>query len=225
MRILSYGAGVNSTAILALIKLGRVEMPDRIIFCDTGAERPETMCYLKYIQDIFPQIETVKNEKYGSLIKYCQQYRIFPCRQFRWCTDKFKIQPFKKATEEHIKILGIDLGEMHRIRDLTCEYPLVDLQIKRRGCIDVIKEAGLEVPVKSGCYICPFMKKTELIELKNKHREQFDILVELERIAHERHDKMYFRGDKLIPEYIGDDEQLDLIDGLENYQHCLCKFD
>ena len=37
--ILSYGGGVNSTAILALIKLGKIEMPDYIVFSDTGCER------------------------------------------------------------------------------------------------------------------------------------------------------------------------------------------
>ena len=63
MKVLSYGGGINSTAILALVKLGKYPMPDRIIFCDTGAERPETYCYMKYITKIFPNIEIHKRKE------------------------------------------------------------------------------------------------------------------------------------------------------------------
>ena len=45
-KILSYGGGVNSTAIIALALLGEVEMPDYIVFSDTGAEWPHTYKYI-----------------------------------------------------------------------------------------------------------------------------------------------------------------------------------
>lgn len=226
MRVLSYGCGVNSTAILALIKLGKIKIPDRIIFCDTGAERPETSCYLEYIKKEFPIIKTVHSLCAESLLAYCKKYKIIPARMTRWCTIDFKIKPFEKEMKDikHTKILGIGADERQRVRDLSCEYPLIDLAMSRNDCRKIIEKVKWEVPVKSGCYICPFMKIKELVELKDKHRDLFDILVELEKIAHNRNPKIYFKKDKLIPEYIGNDIQEEL-DGFENYQHCLCKFD
>jgi hypothetical protein len=226
MRVLSYGGGVNSTAILGLIKLGKVKMPDRIIFCDTGVERPETYCYLKHIQKEFPQIEIVKNKKWKDLLEYCNKYKVIPARMTRWCTIDFKIKPFQEAVGcDHIKILGIDAGEQHRIRDLSCEYPLVELGINRNGCRDIIKKIGWEIPIRSGCFICPNMGKKDIYELSQKHKDLYDILVALEKQANDRNPKIFFRvPGKLIPEYIGDKEQIE-IDGFENYQHCLCKYD
>jgi len=48
--ILSYGGGVNSTALLFLLK--DLDYPlDEVIFADTGAELPETYQYLEKIQN------------------------------------------------------------------------------------------------------------------------------------------------------------------------------
>ncbi len=45
MKIVSYGGGVNSTAMI-LFLLRQNIIPDMIVFCDTGAELPETLaCY------------------------------------------------------------------------------------------------------------------------------------------------------------------------------------
>ena len=218
-RILSYGGGVNSTAILALIKLGKVEMPDRIIFCDTGAERNTTYCYMKYIKKIFPMIETVMNirnikrgknagKKITNLLDYCKLYKIIPCRQFRWCTTDWKILPYQKACpEKHIKILGIDYGEQKRVKDRTCEYPLIDLKLDRKDCIEIIKKTGLNVPEKSGCFICPFMKKSELNNLRKYRKDEFNLLVKLEATANKRNSKIFFKGDSLIPAYCNDKQK------------------
>lgn len=230
MSVLSYGAGVNSTAILALIKLGRLTSPDRIVFCDTGAERVETYCYLKFATRLFPSIE-IALPRLGSLVSYCQRYRIIPARMTRWCTLKFKVDPFRRllADSAFTKILGICYDERNRVRDFGDDvvYPLIDLKLTRRDCVNIIKEVGWEVPRKSGCFICPFMRKTELIDLYRCQPEQWNILVQLEAVAHARNPKIFFRSDRLLPEFIklaqlSAQEQLD---GFENYQHCLCKFD
>ncbi len=43
MTVINIGGGVNSTAILALIKLGKLSYENpRAMFADTGAEKPET---------------------------------------------------------------------------------------------------------------------------------------------------------------------------------------
>lgn len=229
MKILAYGGGINSTAILALIKLNRYLMPEHIIFCDTGAERSDTMCYLKYIQQYF-KIEIIKS-KFEGLIEYSNKYKILPSRQVRWCTEKFKIIPMNEYIKslgitEYTKILGIDYGEQHRVKDLTCEYPLIDLKMNREKCIEIIKEAGFHVPKKSGCYICPFMRMSELKQMFRENKEEFKILQNLEKQANKRNNKIYFKLE--CKRFVGDlvrENIDDLFDSFDNYQGCLCKYD
>ncbi|HPN32852.1 MAG TPA: hypothetical protein PKY81_18020, partial [bacterium] len=208
-RILSYGGGVNSTAILALMKLGEYPTPDLIVFCDTGAEKQDTYCYLKYISKLFP-IKIIKSEL-GGLIDYCKKYKIIPTIMQSFCTHKFKIRPFDKLikNQDYIKILGIDYGERHRkIEGSNTEYPLIEMKIDRNDCIEIIKKAGLEIPVKSGCYICPNMRMSELKNLRENFPEYFQILVNLEKEANERRNDIFFKPHKkgLIESYCNDNQ-------------------
>lgn len=47
--VVSWGAGVDSTAMLVAMKREGVT-PDRILFADTGGEKPETYAYVDYIE-------------------------------------------------------------------------------------------------------------------------------------------------------------------------------
>lgn len=227
--ILSYGAGVNSTAIMALVLQGKLDYDGfEVVFCDTGSEKPETYCYLEYIQKQVPwKIRILKPNVEGctSIEEYCLKWRIVPLRFMRWCTDKFKIRPFRKYTKEigeFKHIIGIDYGEKHRAKDPTALYPLIDLEIDRDGCKEIIKEQGWEVPVKSGCYFCPFARKGEFWELKHKHPDLWARLVKLENAARSRHPKALLK-DKPIEEYI--DTKQSLLEPYEENQHCLCRSD
>ncbi|MBF0321218.1 MAG: hypothetical protein HQL01_15600 [Nitrospirae bacterium] len=52
-------------------------------------------------------------------------------------------------------------------------FPLYESGIDRDGCIDIIKSEGLDVPPKSGCYICPFTKKSEFYQMKRLQPDLF----------------------------------------------------
>ncbi len=41
--ILAYGGGMDSTAIICMALSGKIEMPDHIVFVDTGREKPTTL--------------------------------------------------------------------------------------------------------------------------------------------------------------------------------------
>lgn len=48
-------------------------------------------------------------------------------------------------------------------------YPLIEAGIDREACKDIIREAGLSVPIKSACGFCPARKKSEILELVQLH--------------------------------------------------------
>lgn len=65
--VVSYGAGVDSTALLVGLQQ-RGDRPDLILFADTGDEKPETYAYLPIMNTWlasvgFPQITVVKNAR------------------------------------------------------------------------------------------------------------------------------------------------------------------
>ena len=225
--ILSYGGGVNSTAILALYKLGELPWPDYIVFSDTGAEWPHTYSYINYMEEQGIQLIYLTGGRTGqeTLIEYCQRKKLIPSPLNRWCTTDFKRLPmlyFSRACDAK-QLIGIDAGEEHRAKDFkNKEYPLIDLTINRRECKEIIKKAGWGVPQKSGCYVCPYQGKAQWIRLKKEHPELFQIAVDLEANTNQ----WTFKQGMTIEQFVADlDRQEELDFGAVLDQRCECYFD
>jgi hypothetical protein len=63
------------------------------------------------------------------------------------------------------------------------EAPLADWGMDREACEATIRAAGLPDPGKSSCWMCPSMKKPEILELGRKHPELLGRAVEMEKAA------------------------------------------
>lgn len=230
--ILSYGGGVNSSAIIALARIGELTMPDYIVFSDTGAEYPETYTYIEYLQREHNVPITIieKPHKEGTLIQYCQNRNFIPSRMYRWCTDHFKIQPLRRFAQtlggEYQMILGIDAGEEHRAKKFKHHaYPLLELGIDRKQCKEILKKSGFGVPRKSGCFICPYQRKSDFINLRKNHPDLWEIAVELEKNAQIRSEAFTYKG-MPIEKFVADLHlQEELPFGVTLDQKCECYFD
>jgi len=232
MRILSFGGGVNSTAIIALALLGEMEMPDYIVFSDTGAEWPHTYQYLDYIEKEGIRITYLTGGNKGmTMIEWCQFKNYIPCRMNRWCTDYWKRAPldkFAKAFPGSEQLIGIDAGEERRAKNKkkSLRYPLIEMGINRQECKQVILRAGLGVPKKSGCFICPYQRKGQWIELKKKHPELWRIAVDLEKGTVSDKGIFTYKNGLTIEEFVADlDRQEELPFGAVLDQKCECYFD
>ncbi len=62
----------------------------------------------------------------------------------------------------------------------------MDRGITRRDCIEIIEAEGLDVPQKSGCYICPFQRDSQWRELWRRHPELYERAAHLEELSTER---------------------------------------
>lgn len=188
--LLSYGGGVNSTA-LAIVAI-EDGWRGEIVFSDTGCEWPETYCYMDYFEREYlaPRGMSVtrlgprqvhasdKSQGENTLIEYCERRGICPMAAARWCTINWKSGPLERYAAGRSQMIGICADEAHRVRGRNC--PLVDLGIDRRGCIEIIQRAGLDVPQKSGCYICPFQRPSQWRELWQRHPELYERAERLE---------------------------------------------
>ena len=200
--MISCGMGRNSIALIIMMFERGQFMP--VVFCDTGAEMPETYEYLdyfnpwlkkKYGQEIVVLSHKRTPEYYtdstrNDIYNYYKDKEVIPFMMSRDCTAKFKIRPKDKWIKENniqINYMGIDAGESHRTKGQDIKFfPLVESGIDLQGCIDIIKGAGLDVPVKSGCFFCPFQGINGFRALKRNHYDLFKKAMELEEISLDR---------------------------------------
>jgi len=255
--ILSWGGGVNSTAMLAMIKLGMLPELNKdnchIVFADTGAEMPYTYEHTsRCLQPMAKEGWTCKSispvnypELYSgrcqntTLPAYCHEKQIIPSRIYKWCSREYKANPLKKYRidicgknfkENSVMLIGIALEEKHRAVEDGVEwtrYPLIEQDIDRKGCIELIKKAGLPIARKSGCFFCPNQGKAQWLELYTDFPELFKQSEEMERYAVEK-SSYYLVRDIPLRQQINKwvkkiKENCKQDDFFETDRHCLCE--
>lgn len=241
--LLSYGGGVNSTALVVLLVNEGWHGP--IVFADTGCEWPETYCFIDCFEREWLRPRGLEITRLGggyraqgsgrdarTLVDFCEDYRVTPFAGTRWCTQGWKsdsVNSWAASNGIAEQIIGIAADEAHRQKGRLC--PLVSRGITRQGCIDIIEGAGLEVPQKSGCYICPFQRVAQWRELWKRHPDLFERAARLEDLSSERRgEQAYLRAARdytLRQLQIGLESQMSLLDDsqwddLLLYKPCTC---
>lgn len=197
-KIVAYGAGVNSSAMIVRMVAG-LYPPDHVIFADTGGERPETLQTVEKMSDWLQsygldRVITVRADE--SLLDNCLRAKRLPsvAYGFKSCSEKYKSRPMKKWIRENLGkrekyelYLGFDAGEQRRVRDSDDErivnvFPLVVDNIFRDDCVKICADEGLPI-AKSSCFFCPSMKKREILDLLEAHPALLDKALEMERNA------------------------------------------
>lgn len=218
--VLSYGGGVNSIALLLYI-LDQGKPLDAVVFADTGVEVPETYEYAKMIKKFTDEYNIpfkVVRSKGDDLYARCTRRKVVPSQIWRWCTRDLKIRPiyaYYRSLKVHVnQYLGISYEERRRYRTSGVSYatnvfPLIDDEITRDMCVDIIDDANLSLPVRSGCYICPFNSISRWVEIYKKHDDLYKKAIKLEE------NSKHFPRQKLTPstlrtlkKQIDDHEQL-----------------
>lgn len=105
------------------------------------------------------------------------------------------------CTEDHRTFAdgkGMDISPckgLPRYRDrYEVWYPLRDWGMDRAACGRTIVDAGLPLPPKSACFMCPAMKGIEIEQLKRDEPECYALAIEMERLYREG---PHFRGDNV----------------------------
>lgn len=192
-KVLSFGGGLQTTALVILIKRGELKV-DAVVFSDTGCEKPVTYYYIeKYIK---PMIDVViLPPENGGLKAYCEKYRIIPSVIDKWCTRIFKIERINQYCGDAIQLIGFSSDEIKRSENpklLGKEFPLIERNISNKDCVSIIQDYGLPTPVKSSCYFCPCQGRVEWNWLKLNHPDLFHNALKLESALYEREPK--YRG-------------------------------
>jgi 3'-phosphoadenosine 5'-phosphosulfate sulfotransferase (PAPS reductase)/FAD synthetase len=169
---------------------------------DHGCDWPETREYVAMLREKYP-ITVLKPNVGGfdNLYEFFWHHRFTPSKISRLCTDKFKVRVLHKYFESPCFVMiGIDAGESHRAKiahrkGIENRWPLIEQEIDRQGCIEIIKSHNLPVPIKSGCWFCCFQRVSQWKDLRRKHPDLFCKAVQLEK----RHaEKQKEKGERIL---------------------------
>lgn len=214
--VVSYGGGVDSTAMILLLVKQKKPI-DYVVFADTGNEVPETYKFIEkytlpYLKKYDIPFVVVYPYKKRSLWARCFKRNVFPDTHHRWCTRDVKITPihkfYKKLGGEIKEYIGIAYDDIRRMKPSQVKgieklYPLVDNKIKRDGCISIIVQEMMPIPVKSGCFFCCYNTKERWEWLKETHPDLYELSKQLEK------NSKHYPKKKLIKEGYGSEDACD----------------
>ena len=206
MRILSLGAGVQSSAVLLMSISGELPPFDAVIFADPGWESKEVYDYLEYLKTICPimvvSAGNLRTDALKSTIRDSKQPPEIPLFTKsttgsigairRQCTNRYKITPVRQAIRRllnksnpqpgEIELnMGISFDERQRIsfsnvKYIIHHYPLVDLEMSRTDCLTWISDQGFKLPSRSSCLGCPYHSNREWRDIQNDHVKWADVV-------------------------------------------------
>ena len=227
--VLSYGGGVNSSALYFYVVYEKKLPLNLVIFADTGEESPETMKSVELMKLQCKKdnikFETVSSP-YGRLVDYYYNKKAIPSMMKRDCTSKFKISPIRKRYKELfdrktiqiIQYIGIASDEAQRVTSsdvkyITYSYPFVNDKITRKGNMEILEKYNFQAS-KSGCMGCMFQTKDKWRKFIKEHRKEFERWKAMEE------NNMHYNR-KYKPLYLNGNYSLKQIENFEKYQKTL----
>ena len=223
LRVIAYGGGVQSTALVVLASQGKIDFPTAL-FSNVGddSEHPATLDYVRNVAtpwannrgmaifELHRTRRTGKRETLWQELHRDDRTINIPIRMpegmpgNRNCTGTHKIKVVSRWLREHgatkddkaTVAIGISTDEYHRAgrryeqpREVAV-YPLLDLDLSRQDCANIIHRAGLPVPPKSSCFFCPFHKPSHWAEMRRDEPDLFQKSVDLETMLIAKRERM-----------------------------------
>lgn len=124
----------------------------------------------------------------------------------RACTIDYKVNPLIKAMrrlggarqrQKHTSVInwiGISSDEISRMKTspkvwYIHRYPLIDMGMTRKDCINWMRDNGYPEPPRSACVYCPYHSNAEWSRLKRLQPNDFAKAVEFEKQFQQLHAK------------------------------------
>jgi len=195
--------GADSTALAILLKYLFPDQQIYYVFTDTHAEAEALYENLSNLED-FLGIEINRLAHAKGLYGVIDQYNGFlPSMKARWCTRELKIIPYQNWVRSVLRegqvlhsFVGIRADEEQRhglvasSRQLISHFPFQDLGVYRNDVFAILQET-VGIPgfysgrTRSGCSVCPFMRKSELLATLRWEPAAFDKAASCEKLSAE----------------------------------------
>lgn len=195
MRVLSLGAGVQSSTLLLMVREGELQA-DCAIFADTQWEPRAVYDYLAWLETVSPipihrvtagdirqdaidgagGVKRSRSGTFASMPLFLEAGGMAR----RQCTKEYKLEPIWRKVRALLKesdlrqatlLMGISLDEVQRMKQsrrkyLANEYPLIDKRMSRNDCVLWLQRHDYPIPPKSACIGCPYRNNAAWREIK-----------------------------------------------------------
>jgi len=198
----SCGGGIQSVAIGVLIAEGVLPTPSLAGIADTGREVQSTWDYMHgvlnpYLQakrgfavevvpHTFARVDLWIKDGGTPMPVYTSEGRLGAFCSGEWKRDVMERWLRSKGVKSCVQWLGFSLDEQHRATGKAHRswcvpaYPLLDLRLTRSACLRLIEAAGLPLPKKSRCWMCPHQNAEEWAEVKASATGEWEAAVRLD---------------------------------------------
>jgi 3'-phosphoadenosine 5'-phosphosulfate sulfotransferase (PAPS reductase)/FAD synthetase len=184
VEILSYGGGTQTVAMCVLVAQGKLPRPDFVIAADTGREMPTTWEYAdQYMRPMLAsvglELHIAGHELAGMDLWENNGDLLMPAftdtgKLPTYCSDKWKARVVRRYARQVLGCgtdivtwIGFSLDEVNRIKSTESRrFPLVEYMLTAADCKYIIEQAGLPLPHKSRCWMCPHQHNSEWREVR-----------------------------------------------------------
>ena len=190
--IIPVSGGSDSTFLAILLHTLFPDVPWRMVFTDTGtlenpAEEPEIHEYLDRLERFVGRKVERLIPAQGLHEKIVTFHGYLPSSQSRWCTRELKKNPFSKWLKQFEGIdkfvfVGIRADEPGRVA-FSLEQTETIMPFREMGLVreDIFEGMRRTVGIprfyarrtRSGCTLCPFQRRAELVSLLLDNRLAF----------------------------------------------------
>jgi len=222
LRVLSLGAGVQSTTLALLAAHGEIgPMPDCAIFADTRWEPRPVYEHLAWLMspNVLPfpvhivsagdiranLMAAAEGRRWASIPAFTRrvdrQGRVSIGMIRRQCTGDYKIDPIRKKVRELVGLtrrrsppnpvveqwIGISMDETIRMKPSferwrVNRWPLVELGMTRRDCLDWLRRHDYPTPPKSACIGCPYHSDAVWRAMRDEDPDAWADAVDIDRL-------------------------------------------
>lgn len=210
-QILNYGGGRQTAAMCVLVVEGLLPRPDRIVIADTGREAQSTWDYLTqhmqpYLAKAGLSVEVAPHSWATVDLHGTNGDLLLPVftatgKLPAYCSNEWKRRVVKRYLRDSgvtsgTNWIGYGFDEPRRWKNKAeadgpwaVRFPLVELMIDGTGCERIVRKAGLPIPEKSRCWMCPHQPNAEWRQLRDELPEQWEAACQLDEELREDDDR------------------------------------
>lgn len=221
-QIWASGGGTQSTAIAALIVLGKLPKPDLAVIADTGREQSSTWSYLEEVtrpalakvgvqMHRVPAADFATVDLYGGEDKDTLLIPAFTDQSGEigklpaFCSNEWKQRVVRRwATTQGVLAadvwIGISTDEMQRLKKPSKgkwrdKYVLVEQRMNRWECERLVIRMGWPKPPRSSCWMCPNHTQEEWRDIRDNKPDDWQEAIHFDRYIRIRDPHAYLHSD------------------------------